>query len=126
VCDAVQAAGKMPVAEADLIAISAHKFHGPKGIGALWIRDGIGLNPLITGGGQEGDLRSGTLSPALCAGMGAAVHLALERMEVDAAHVAALWDRALELFAGWTLNGSAGRRYKGNLNVRRQGLDVGR
>ncbi len=126
VCDAVQAAGKMPVAEADLIAISAHKFHGPKGIGALWIRDGIGLHPLITGGGQEGDLRSGTLSPALCAGMGAAAYLALERMEADAAHIAALWDRALELFAGWTLNGSAGRRYKGNLNVRREGLDVGR
>src|SRR5690606_183541 len=64
VCDAVQAAGKVPVAEADLIAISAHKFHGPKGIGALWVRDGIDLLPHNTGGGQEGGLRSGTLSPA--------------------------------------------------------------
>jgi cysteine desulfurase len=126
VCDAVQAAGKMPIAEADLIAISAHKFHGPKGVGALWVRDGIELLPHTTGGGQEGGLRSGTLSPALCAGMGAAAQLALERMEADAAHVAALWDRARELFAGWTLNGSATQRWKGNLNLRREGLDVAR
>lgn len=126
VCDAVQAAGKVPIAEADFIAISAHKFHGPKGIGALWVRDGVELRPLVTGGGQEGGLRSGTLSPALCAGMGAAAQLALERMEADAAHVAALWDRARELFAGWELNGAAERRWKGNLNIRRDGLDVAR
>jgi len=126
VCDAVQAAGKVPIAEADVIAISAHKFHGPKGIGALWVRDGVELHPLVTGGGQEGGLRSGTLSPALCAGMGAAAQLALERMEADAAHVAALWDRARELFAGWELNGPAERRWKGNLNIRRDGLDVAR
>jgi cysteine desulfurase len=126
ICDAVQAAGKMPIAEADMIAISAHKFHGPKGIGALWVRDGIALHPLITGGGQEHGLRSGTLSPALCAGMGAAAELALARMEADAAHVATLWDRALELFAGWTLNGAANPRWKGNVNMRREGLDVSR
>ena len=126
VCDAVQAAGRMPIAEADLIAISAHKFHGPKGIGALWVRDGVALRPIVTGGGQEHGLRSGTLSPALCAGMGAAAALAVERMEADAAHVAALWDRARALFDGWTLNGSAGRRYRGNLNLRREGLDVAR
>ena len=126
VCDAVQAAGKMPLAEADLIAVSAHKFHGPKCIGALWVRDGIELEPHTTGGGQEGGLRSGTLSPALCAGMGAAAHLARERMADDAAHVAALWARARELFAGWRLNGSAEARYKGNLNIRRDGIDVPR
>ncbi len=126
VCDAVQAAGKMPIAEADIIAISAHKFHGPKGIGALWVRDGVELQPIVTGGGQEGGLRSGTLSPALCAGMGAAAELALERMEQDAAHVATLWDRARELFVGWNLNGSAEARYKGNLNLRLPGLDVAR
>ena len=126
VCDAVQAAGKMPIAEADLIAISAHKFHGPKGIGALWVRDGIALEPHTTGGGQENGLRSGTLSPALCAGMGVAAELAAERMAADEVHVAALWKRARELFAGWQLNGSAERRYKGNLNIRRDGLDVAR
>jgi cysteine desulfurase len=126
VCDAVQAAGKMPIAEADLIAISAHKFHGPKGIGALWVRDGVELDPIITGGGQEHGLRSGTLSPALCAAMGAAAQVALERMDEDAAHVAMLWTQARELFSAWQLNGSAERRYKGNLNVLRDGLDVGR
>jgi len=126
VCDAVQAAGKMPIAEADLIAISAHKFHGPKGVGALWVRDGIDLQPHTTGGGQENGLRSGTLSPALCAGMGAAARLAAERMDEDAAHVGALWSRARELFAGWQLNGSAEQRWKGNLNIRREGLDVAR
>jgi cysteine desulfurase len=126
VCDAVQAAGKMPIAAADLIAVSAHKVHGPKGIGALWVRDGVELHPQITGGGQEGGLRSGTLSPALCAGMGAAAELALERMGGDAEHVAALWHRSCELFAGWALNGTAEIRWKGNLNIRREGLDVGR
>jgi cysteine desulfurase len=126
VCDAVQAAGKMPIAEADMIAISAHKFHGPKGIGALWVRDGIQLEPHTTGGGQEKGLRSGTLSPALCAGMGAAAQVALERMAEDAARVSALWNRARELFAGWQLNGSAEYRYRGNLNLRRDGIDVAR
>ena len=51
VCDAVQAAGKMRLVEADMIAVSSHKFHGPKGIGALWVRDGIELQPHTTGGG---------------------------------------------------------------------------
>ena len=125
-CDAVQAAGRMPVAEADLIALSAHKLHGPKGIGALWIREGVGIAPLITGGGQEGGLRSGTLSPALCAGFGAAAALAQARMDEDAAHVEALWKRAGELFSGWHVNGSAVHRWRGNLNIRREGLDVAR
>ncbi len=125
-CDAVQAAGKLPVADADMIAVSAHKFHGPKGIGALWLRDSVVLQPQATGGGQEDGLRSGTLSPALCAGMGAAAELALARVEEDAAHVSALWDRARELFADWTLNGCDVARYRGNLNIRRDGLDVAR
>ncbi|MEM7702894.1 MAG: cysteine desulfurase family protein [Pseudomonadota bacterium] len=124
--DAVQAYGKLPVAYADMIAISAHKFHGPKGIGALWVRDGVDLTEQQTGGGQEHGLRSGTLSPALIAGMGAAAALAQERMEQDEAHVEALWARARELFAEWTLNGSEDARWHGNLNIRRDGLDVGR
>ncbi len=124
--DGVQAYGKMPVANADMIAISAHKFHGPKGVGALWLRDGVELSEQQTGGGQEHGLRSGTLSPALIAGMGAAARLAAARMEEDAAHVDALWTRARNLFDDWTLNGSAAHRYRGNLNIRKQGLDVGR
>lgn len=126
-CDAVQSFGRMPVpTEADLIAVSAHKIHGPKGIGALWVRDGINLAPQQHGGGQEQGLRSGTLSPALCAGFGAAARLAAARMEGDSAHVAALWDRAVELLAGWTINGDPINRYKGNLNIRKDGLDAAR
>ncbi|BDI60557.1 cysteine desulfurase family protein [Qipengyuania nanhaisediminis] len=123
--DAVQAYGKVEITQADMIAISAHKFHGPKGVGALWVRDGIELDPQITGGLQEGE-RSGTLSPALVAGMGAAAKLAHERMAEDREHVGQLWDCARELFADWTLNGSETARYKGNMNIRRDGLDVAR
>lgn len=125
-CDAVQAAGKLPIADADLIAISAHKFHGPKGVGALWVRDGVELASVSTGGLQEGNLRSGTISPALVTGMGAAAQLALARMEEDAVHIAALWRLARDRFADWTLNGSAEARWHGNLNIRREGLDVAR
>jgi len=125
-CDAVQAYGKMEVTGADMIAVSAHKVHGPKGIGALWVRDGIDLTPVQTGGGQEAGLRSGTLSPALCAGFGAAAKLAKECMEHDAAHIEALWNRARELFPDWELNGSAEARWHGNLNIRKDGIDVAR
>ena len=125
-CDAVQAYGKVEVTEADMIAISAHKFHGPKGVGALWLRDGVALGEVQTGGGQEFGLRSGTLSPALIAGMGAAAAVAKERMAADAEHVERLWRRAREMLTGWQINGSADARWPGNLNVRRDGLDVNR
>jgi cysteine desulfurase len=126
-CDAVQAFGRMPIPDGpDMIAISAHKIHGPKGIGALWVRDGVSLAPQMLGGGQEQGMRSGTLSPALCAGFGAAAKLAAERMSTDAVHVSALWDRALAAFADWTINGATTERYKGNLNIRREGVDAAR
>lgn len=125
--DAVQAYGRMPLPEADYIAVSAHKIHGPKGIGALWRRgDAPEPRPLLLGGGQEQGLRSGTLSPALCAGFGAAASVAAERMKPDAVHVGALWNRARALFGDWSLNGSAEHRWHGNLNLRRDGLDVAR
>ncbi len=126
-CDAVQAAGKLaPPANADMIAISAHKLHGPKGIGALWVRDGLALAPLIHGGGQEQGLRSGTLSPALCAGFGGAAALCTSLRATDAQHVESLWTKARALFADWTLNGDSDARWHGNLNIRREGLDVAR
>lgn len=126
-CDAVQGAGKLaPPANADMIAISAHKLYGPKGIGALWVRDGIHLAPQMHGGGQEQGLRSGTLSPALCAGFGAAAALCTSLRESDAQHVESLWIKARALFADWTLNGDAEARWHGNLNIRRPGLDVAR
>lgn len=126
-CDAVQGFGRAALPQtADMIAITAHKIHGPKGIGALWVREGVALEPLIHGGGQEQGLRSGTLSPALCAGFGAAARLAAERADEDASHVAELRDRALGIFQGWQVNGSLEQRYPGNLNLRRDGLDVAR
>ncbi|MDG5749879.1 cysteine desulfurase family protein [Qipengyuania sp. XHP0211] len=130
-CDAVQAYGRIELTGADMIAISAHKFHGPKGIGALWVREGLSLDQVQTGGGQEFGIRSGTLSPALIAGMGAAAQEAQERMEQDAEHVQKLWKRASELFENWELNGSAEARWHGNLNIRPRGpngggLDVNR
>ena len=127
-CDAVQGCGRLTIPDGcDMVAISAHKIHGPKGIGALWVRDGLRLEPLLYGGGQEGGVRSGTLSPALCAGFGVAAALAAARFDQDAAHVAALWDAAItRLGPGWTINGSTAARYRGNLNIRRDGLDAGR
>src|SRR3546814_6247380 len=85
----------------DMVAISGHKIYGPKGVGALWLREGLELPPLIYGGGQEQGMRSGTLSPALCVGLGVAAKLMRDRAESDAAHVDALWSRAVELFANW-------------------------
>lgn len=127
-CDAVQGFGRIDIPEGpDLIAISAHKIHGPKGIGALWVKDGVEIAALLHGGGQEGGLRSGTLSPALCAGFGAAATLAAKRREDDTAHVARLWDVALDCLPdGWIINGSTEARYKGNLNICRDGVDVSR
>jgi cysteine desulfurase len=126
-CDAVQGYGRVPVPDAcDLVAISAHKIHGPKGIGALWIRDGLTLRPLLHGGGQEKAGRSGTLSPALAAGFGAAAKLAKERAGQDAEHVFHLFGAAHAYLGGWEVNGALDHRYFGNLNLRRPGLDVAR
>ena len=124
-CDAVQGYGRMAIPGGpDLIAISAHKLYGPKGIGALWVRDGLRLPPFILGGGQEQNMRSGTVSPALVAGFGAAAKLGAERMDADNAHVSSLWEIATEILAGWTVNGSTSQRYRGNLNVRRDGVNA--
>lgn len=126
-CDAVQGYGRVPLPPvADMIALSGHKIYGPKGVGALWLREGLELPPFIYGGGQEQGMRSGTLSPALCVGFGVAGTMMRERFEVDAVHVGGLWDRAMTLFSGWTVNGSMVNRYHGNLNIRREGLDAAR
>ncbi len=127
-CDAVQGYGRTPIPnDCDMIAVSAHKIHGPKGIGALWVRDGIMIEPLMHGGGQEQLGRSGTLSPALCAGFGVAAKLMADRGEADGAHVEQLFGIARQQFGpGWTINGSSGQRYAGNLNIQRDGLDVAR
>jgi len=126
--DAVQALGRVDLCHGpDVVAVSAHKIHGPKGIGALWMRKGAQPAPLIHGGGQEQGLRSGTLSPALCVGFGAAAKLADERCTLDFDHVQKLWKAALDaLGPGWIINGSTVHRYHGNLNIRREGVDAAR
>lgn len=125
-CDAVQGYGRVAIpGDCDMVAVSAHKIHGPKGIGALWIRDGITLDPLLDGGDQEMG-RSGTLSPALCVGFGVAAQLMMHSRDADAAHVSRLWEMATARLDGWIINGSEEHRYHGNLNVRRRGLDVNR
>jgi len=128
-CDAVQALGRVeiPWQHCDMIAMSSHKIHGPKGIGALWLADGVKPTPLMHGGGQEGGLRSGTLSPALCAGFGAAAALMAERHDDDNAHVEKLWALVERCFGDdWTINGTDCARYPGNLNIRMDGLDASR
>ncbi|MEH3039352.1 MAG: cysteine desulfurase family protein [Sphingomonas paucimobilis] len=126
-CDAVQGFGRvdLPVDACDLIAVSAHKVHGPKGVGALWVRDGCEPAAILHGGGQEGGIRSGTLSPALCVGFGVAATLLSDD---DRARAQRLWRVARGILSGpdWVLNGSEDERWRGNLNVRMDGLDVAR
>jgi cysteine desulfurase len=128
-CDAVQGFGRMKMPDGpDFFAISSHKIHGPKGVGALWIRDGVSPPaPMLHGGGQEQGLRSGTMSPALCVGFGAAAALAAERQKADHLHVERLWNLAMDVLGpGWSVNGSLKQRYHGNINIRREGLDGAR
>jgi cysteine desulfurase len=95
--DAVQAIGKMPVdvndLGVDLLAISAHKFYGPKGTGALYVRKGIRLDSLLHGGGHERRKRAGTENVAGIVGMGRAAELAVEELDQEITHVKSLRDR---------------------------------
>lgn len=100
-CDAAQAAGKIPVdaseLQADLISIAAHKFGGPQGAGALYVRRGMELAPLLRGGGQELNRRPGTENVAALAGLGAAARAIALRLGEEAPRVQALRDRLEEL-----------------------------
>lgn len=127
-CDAVQGLGRIEIPNGpDLVAVSAHKIHGPKAIGALWMRQGAEPASLIHGGGQERGLRSGTLSPALCVGFGMAAKLASERREADHDHVEQLWITAgSSLTTDWIINGSMTDRYHGNLSICWPGVDAAR
>ncbi|MBO4211347.1 MAG: cysteine desulfurase [Oscillospiraceae bacterium] len=111
--DAVQGFLKVPfrasTLEADLISVSSHKIHGPKGAGALWIRKGLSLPPYLHGGGQESGLRSGTEAVPNLLGFGAACEAALPSLRGDLAQEAALRDRlqaGLRAIDGVVLNGA--------------------
>jgi cysteine desulfurase len=131
--DAAQAAGKVALdveaSGADLLSISAHKFYGPKGVGALYVRrrgPAADLAPLHHGGGHERGLRSGTLNVPGIVGLGAAAEMARASMGDDAATLGALRDRLLaglqSAIAGVHLNGTATPRLPHNLNVRIDGV----
>ena len=128
--DAVQAAGHLPIdvnaQHIDMLSLSAHKFHGPKGVGALYVRQGIPLATLIEGGAQERGKRAGTENIPGIVGMAAALKEACEHMEENAAKVSALRDK---LIAGLSqiphsaLNGDTVHRLPGNVNFCFEGVE---
>ena len=128
--DAVQAAGHLPIhvqeQNIDMLSLSAHKFHGPKGIGVLYARKGILLTPLIEGGAQERGKRAGTENVPAIMGMAAALDEAGEHLDENAAKLTALRDK---LIAGLSeiphsiLNGDAVQRLPGNVNFCFEGIE---
>jgi len=123
--DAVQTAGKIPIdvktMGVDLLSISAHKFYGPKGVGALWLRKGVRLFPFITGGRQERNRRAGTENVPGIAGIGAAAERARQKMPEETARLRVLRDRLeqgiLASVPGVTRNGAAEPRVTNTTNI---------
>jgi cysteine desulfurase len=123
--DAVQTAGKIPVdvkaLGVDLLSVSAHKFYGPKGVGAIWIRRGLRLLPPTTGGKQERSRRAGTENVAGIVGMGVAAQAALLKMRDESARTAALRDRLEEgivrTVPGTAINGARESRVPNTTNI---------
>lgn len=129
--DAVQTFGSQPVhvrgIGCDLLSISAHKVYGPKGVGALFVRTGVALSPLIHGGAQERERRAGTENVAGIVGFGAAATLGGEMIEAESARQSALRDllieRLLESVPGLQVNGPRTCRLPNNVNVSIPGVD---
>ncbi|TVY33625.1 Cysteine desulfurase, mitochondrial [Lachnellula occidentalis] len=124
--DGAQAVGKIPMdvnkMQIDLMSISSHKIYGPKGMGACYIRrrPRVRIDPIISGGGQERGLRSGTLAPALVVGFGEACRIAKEEMDYDSKRIKMLSDRLLSGLLSLehtTQNGDANHFYPGCVNV---------
>lgn len=129
--DAVQAVPWLDVAshaaDADLIAVSAHKFGGPKGTGVLVVREGVVLTPLIEGGGQERGLRAGTVNVAGAVAMAAALRAAAEQRDVEVRRIGALRDRlqqGLLAVPGAFSNGSASHKVAGNCHIGFAGVEA--
>ena len=128
--DAVQAAGHLPIdvkaQNIDMLSLSAHKFHGPKGIGVLYARRGVPLTSLIEGGAQERGKRAGTENIPAIMGMAAALKEACEHMEANAAHVTHLRDRLIEGLSQIphsALNGDPVNRLPGNVSFCFEGIE---
>ena len=130
--DAVQTFGQLPLTVAalgvDLLTLSAHKIYGPKGAGSLYVRSGIVIEPLLHGGGQERERRSGTENVAAIAGFGEAVRLLLPERNTEATRLTylrdRLWSVLSERIPGVVLNGSSTNRLPNNLNISLPGLDA--
>src|SRR5260221_6028275 len=130
--DAVQSVGKIPVGVGalgvDLLTLSAHKFNGPKGAGALWIRRGTRLVPTMTGGKHEGNRRGGTENVPGIAGMGVAAVLAAGKLAADGAHIGALRDRLengiLQGVGGTVVNGARTPRVPNTTNISFEGVEA--
>ena len=128
--DAAQAAGKVPIdVEADgidLLSLTAHKLYGPKGVGALFVRRGVAVAPLVDGGGHEAGLRSGTLNVPAIVGFGRAAAICADEMPGEAARLSRLrdrlWDGIRRSLTGVTVNGSMRARLPHNLNISVDGL----
>lgn len=123
-CDAVQAAGKLSIRVSELgcdaLAVSAHKFHGPKGAGALWVRAGLALEPLVPAGHQERERRPGTENLSGIAGLGEAARLARGHGPSRAAHVQALTEQleaGLRALEGVRVHGLGAPRVGNTVNV---------
>ncbi len=122
--DAVQAVGHVPInvseMNIDMLSMSAHKFHGPKGVGALYIKKGVRFPALIIGGGQEKKRRAGTENVPGIVGMGRALELAVEHMEANALRVGALRDKLMKAIPAAIpevkLNGHPTMRLPNNVN----------
>ena len=128
--DAVQAAGHLPInvkaQNIDLLSLSAHKFHGPKGIGALYARRGVALSTLIEGGAQERGRRAGTENLPAIMGMAAALEESCRHMEEHAVKTAILRDRliaGLSAIPHSALNGDRGKRLPGNVSFCFEGIE---
>lgn len=131
--DAVQAVGKLPLSvrelEVDLLSFSGHKIHGPKGVGALYVRAGIPLSPILFGGRQERGLRPGTENVPAIVGFGKACELAAARLAADSLYLARLRDAfeegVTDRIAGTRVNGRGVPRLSNTSNILFPGLDAG-
>ncbi|MBV8366734.1 MAG: aminotransferase class V-fold PLP-dependent enzyme [Candidatus Eremiobacteraeota bacterium] len=128
--DAVQTAGHIPIDVAqlgiDALSLSAHKFEGPKGVGALYVRKGACVEPLIVGGAQEGGRRAGTENVAGIVGLSVALDLAVHEIASQSVHIAALRDALIDgalALPGASLNGAREERLPNNASLRFEGVD---
>jgi cysteine desulfurase len=130
--DAVQSAGKLPLdvraLGVDMLSIAAHKFYGPKGAGALWIRRGVRLLPFMTGGRQERNRRAGTENVPALIGLGVAAELARRKIDTEAPRLTALRDRLeagiLSAIPGTERNGAVAPRVPNTTNISVEGVEA--